>query len=710
MAATFQSLTTVQSGTGSVTVAWPASYAIDDILLIYAESTGGQASSAIGHATTAANSVANTGAGTAGTRNTLFWARAWCSNTIGMPSIVLPDPGDHILAQGMLIRGAFNTDTPYDVSATAVKASASTSCSAPTITTTAADELVIHAISLEVDTLTGAQYGSTGANGNLTGLTKQFDVVTQQGNGGGLAAWTGVKATAGATGTLTATSTPSTINASITSAIKNATGTTPSDPRWRSSATAVQASFTTTLALVVPEGVTSGDLLIAHVAAGTGGGLTMTPSSGWTQLFTPNSTNSTSTIGCWWKIATGSDALTVTYNGSVQSSGVMSRFTGHDATTPIPAYSFSAPTTGSNPITCPSVTSTTANNRIVRIIGTNGTGQLTPAAGATIRGECNVPNTGSQSAICVGNTLQASAGASGTFDISTDAFTEQYSVSLCIQPTQAGGGTNYTDSVQTDVTAVDSPVFVLGLSEPVQTDIVGVSTETELLASAVTVQTDIVMLMSLTEGFVAAELPITTVVGITTETDSLGFTESLQTNITAITYATDGLAYSATISDLIVGITTETDALVMGSLTLQTDVLAITTITDTQSGNMQEFPQTDVVATTQVVDVQSMNEPNLITVIVSLTGIVDSIGLYADLITTVVAITTETDLLSLTDTPTTVINADTLDTSSVAAYVLQALTVINADTTESDTLNGLPPPVTGHLLYQAGPLKVMGKI
>lgn len=818
MAATYQGNTGVFAGISGVTVLWPTGVAIDDILLLFCESTGGQVIPSVtgSAATQAANSTASTGATTAGTKLTIYWARAW-SSTAGqsMPSFVVGDPGDHVLVDGMLLRGAKNTDDPYDVAATSVKATTSTACSAPSVTTTAIDELVVHAISLDVDTLSGPQYGTTGANANLTGLTKQFDVVTTQGNGGGISVWTGVKATAGATGTLTATSTPSTINAAITTAIKNATGTTPPDPRWRSSATTVQSSFVQSQALTLPESIAAGDLLVACGTAATGG-VTMSPSAGWTQLFTPAATAATTTVGVWWRIATATvaDALTLTSNGFVNWTGVVSRFTGHDATNPIPAYTLNNPTTGSNPLVCPSVTTTTANNRIVRLTSSNGVGQLTPAAGSTVRGEANVPASGGQTTIYVDNTLQASAGASSTFSVTTPAFLEQYTISLAIQPQQAGP--TYTDSVQTDVLGVTSEVDLLALTETPQTTVVGVTSETDTRAVDHSVQTDVLGVTSDTDTIAATHSLQTDVLGVTSETDVLSRTESLQTDVLGVTSETDLLALTESVQtnvlgitsitevytpgasgtnytdsvqtdvvgtssiadtlaittsvqtdivmvmsesdtlgaveapltvilgvssvadqlaifelpvttgiistgvtdsqgfynsivDSIVAITTETDLLAMGQATLQTDVLAITSVVDLQSSAGNESVQTDVTAVTSITEVFSAND-TLTTTVTALTGETDVLAMYVDLVTTILGITFETEILGLLESLTTTVIGDTGGTSDRADLVSSLLTIINADTTESDILNGVPPPITGHLLYQAGPFKVMGKI
>jgi hypothetical protein len=99
----FQAAGTAVSGTGSVTPAWPA-HAVGDVALLFVESAGGEAatlSTPAGFAAVA-NSPQSTGAGTAGTRLTVFWARA---TSTAMASPTVADPGNHVYARILTYRG-----------------------------------------------------------------------------------------------------------------------------------------------------------------------------------------------------------------------------------------------------------------------------------------------------------------------------------------------------------------------------------------------------------------------------------------------------------------------------------------------------------------------------------------------------------------------------------------------------------------------------
>lgn len=202
---------------GAVTTGlnWPT-HAIDDIALLFIESTGGQIPTLADAAgfVQVANSPQATGAGTTGTRITVFWARATSAAMVG-PTIT--GPADHAYAQIITYRGAINTGNPWDVTGGGVKAGASTSVTMTGVTTTVANTLIVQAVARDNDNA-GAAF-SAQANVNLTGIAERSDAGTTTGNGGGFAVWDGAKATAGATGNTTATVTSSR-NAFLTIALK----------------------------------------------------------------------------------------------------------------------------------------------------------------------------------------------------------------------------------------------------------------------------------------------------------------------------------------------------------------------------------------------------------------------------------------------------------------------------------------------------------
>lgn len=217
----FEAAGAAVGGTGTVSPAWPA-HATDDIALLFVESTGGQPAtlSVAAGFTAVANSPQAVGAGTAGTRLTVFWARA-TSAAMGAPTVA--DPGNHVYAQILTYRGVANSGDPWDVTGGGTKTPASTTGDVPGVTTSLASTLVVQVVARDTDSNAAAFSGQ--ANVNLDGLVERVDAGTTSGNGGGLAVWDGYKASAGATGT-TAATVSSSINAYLTIALKP-TATTP---------------------------------------------------------------------------------------------------------------------------------------------------------------------------------------------------------------------------------------------------------------------------------------------------------------------------------------------------------------------------------------------------------------------------------------------------------------------------------------------------
>jgi hypothetical protein len=211
----FQAAGAAQSGTGAVSPAWPA-HQIDDIALLFVESAGGQAAtlSTLAGFVAVLNSPQATGAGTAGTRITVFWARA---TSAAMATPTVADPGDHVYAQIITYRGIIATGDPWDVTGGGVKAVASTSVTVTGVTTTVADTLIVQTVARDNDSAAAGFSAQT--NANLTGIAERSDAGTNSGNGGGLGVWDGVMAAAGTTGNSTATVTSS-INAFLTIALK----------------------------------------------------------------------------------------------------------------------------------------------------------------------------------------------------------------------------------------------------------------------------------------------------------------------------------------------------------------------------------------------------------------------------------------------------------------------------------------------------------
>ncbi len=217
-APTFQAVGAEVGGEAAVSPAWPT-HAVNDIALLFVESAGGEEatlSTAAGFVRVTGSPQA-TGTGTAGTRITVFWARA-TSTKMGAPTVA--DPGDHVYAQIITYRGVINTGAPWDVTDGGVKAAAADSVTVTSVTTTVVDTLIVQAVARHNNS--AAEAFGVPINTNLTSITVRFDAGTDINNGGGFAVWDGGKATAGATGDTTATVTLS-INAFLTIALKRGT-------------------------------------------------------------------------------------------------------------------------------------------------------------------------------------------------------------------------------------------------------------------------------------------------------------------------------------------------------------------------------------------------------------------------------------------------------------------------------------------------------
>jgi hypothetical protein len=221
---TFNNAGTAVTGTGNVSPAWPA-HAIDDVALLFVESAGGEPAtlSVAAGFLQVTNSPQATGTTTNGTRITVFWARA---TSAAMPSPTVLDPGNHVYAQIITFRGVVNTGDPWNITGGGVKAAASASVTVTGVTTSVTDTLIVQAVARDNDNAAAAF--SNQVNANLTGIGQRSDAGTTSGNGGGFAIWDGYKATAGATGSTTATVTSS-INAFLTIALKQQVLVTPPD-------------------------------------------------------------------------------------------------------------------------------------------------------------------------------------------------------------------------------------------------------------------------------------------------------------------------------------------------------------------------------------------------------------------------------------------------------------------------------------------------
>ncbi len=302
----FQAAGTAVSGTGTVNPAWPA-HAIDDVALLFIESAGGQPATLSAPAGFVAvlNSPQATGATTAGTQITVFWARA---TSAAMTAPTVADPGNHVYARIITYRNVINTGNPWDVTGGGVKAAASTTVTVTGVTTTVPDTLIVQAVARDNDS-TAAAF-SAQANANLAGIAERSDAGTTSGNGGGFAVWDGIKATAGATGNTTATVTSS-INAFLTIALKPQPPSVVSINRADPDPTnAASVSWTVTFSASVT-GVSSSNFTLVNSGLGGTPAITSVTGSGNTRTVTASTGTGSGTLGLNMTNTTGvSPALT----------------------------------------------------------------------------------------------------------------------------------------------------------------------------------------------------------------------------------------------------------------------------------------------------------------------------------------------------------------------------------------------------------------
>lgn len=213
----FQALgTEVGATTGTLTVDWPTHQA-GDIGLLFVESQ------ATPSALSTANGFTQLGSDVVATDTTLqvYWARA-TSSSMAAPIKAADD--NHQVGVILTYRNCVSTGNPFTTSATATKDVASTTDTAPAVTTTKVHQLVVVGITKQLDS--AAAFASAQTNTNLREITERFDAGTALGNGGGISVMDGLKESAGDTGTTSITVTSST-SAMMTIALAG-TGLSPS--------------------------------------------------------------------------------------------------------------------------------------------------------------------------------------------------------------------------------------------------------------------------------------------------------------------------------------------------------------------------------------------------------------------------------------------------------------------------------------------------
>lgn len=196
---TFVAAGTFVGDNNAITPGLPAGTAQNDILVLFGHTNNTQAMTVSGW-TEAPNSPLQEG--TWGMRINIFWKRAGSSESAPTTN----DSGDRQCAVILGFRGCITTGSPWDATTSQVDATTTSSIVIPTITTSLANTMIVGGVT-GVNDADAANFFSSWANSNLTGLNERVDQSENTGTGAG-ASWgifTGQALAAGAIGTTTAT-------------------------------------------------------------------------------------------------------------------------------------------------------------------------------------------------------------------------------------------------------------------------------------------------------------------------------------------------------------------------------------------------------------------------------------------------------------------------------------------------------------------------
>jgi hypothetical protein len=185
---TLISVGALTTGVGAISVPWGASHAADDLGVLVVETAGEAVATPSGWTAPANNVIDQL---TAATRLTVFYRIA----TSGAESdAAVADPGNHAIAAILVFRGSDLTN-PIPLIATSAGPASTTAGRFPGLVTQVADCMILNLMAWAIDA--SAAISGTEANADLTNLTERLDAGSTDGDGGGIVAITGEKATAG---------------------------------------------------------------------------------------------------------------------------------------------------------------------------------------------------------------------------------------------------------------------------------------------------------------------------------------------------------------------------------------------------------------------------------------------------------------------------------------------------------------------------------
>jgi hypothetical protein len=262
-----------------------------------------------------------------------------------------------------------DTTTPVDVSGGQANASSS-SVVAPSVTTTIANALVVGLFATAND----------GTFSPPSGMTERTDVPVD-GTAQATASLADVsQASAGASGTKTATASVSAVNIGALVALRPATTIA---LRAASSTASVP---TTTLTVDTPAGVEADDVLLAAIT--TRPPRDVTPPAGWTLVRT-DSSGTTIAQSLWVRTASGSEPADATWTFALPIAaaiGHIAAYEGIDPVSPVDVAGGQA-NASSTSVTAPSVTTTVADVRLVGAFAVANDATFTPPGGMTERAD-----------------------------------------------------------------------------------------------------------------------------------------------------------------------------------------------------------------------------------------------------------------------------------------------------------------------------------
>jgi hypothetical protein len=254
-------------------------------------------------------------------------------------------------------------------------------------------------------------------------------------------------------------------------------------------------SRVTSVTINKPAGTLSGDVLIAALTMDAAGVETITPPAGWTLVRT---VNGGSGLAIYWKAAGGSEPASYVFGfnpGNTDITGAIGAYSGVDNATPVDVENGNT-SPGATSHTTLSVSTATANTRLVALFGDDASSSWTAPAGMTARVNSN--GGALNSSLSISDAAQAATGATGTRTATSSNVSNGVHELLALRPAQLtcsvtvqvlqnatslGSSTvavtGPTSSLKTVSVTTTAPTFATGdrlylkVSAPVSTSCVG---------------------------------------------------------------------------------------------------------------------------------------------------------------------------------------------------------------------------------------------